>query len=50
MRNSTREELVELGEFPLVNTEQSGRILMGKREFSAFSGDQAVIQISRAGR
>jgi hypothetical protein len=49
MKNSTREELVDPGEFSLTYTEQSGRILKGN-ELAAFSGDAAVIQISRAGR
>jgi hypothetical protein len=50
MKNSAREELVDLGEVSLAYTEQSGRILKGKREFCPSSSDQAVIQISRAGR
>jgi hypothetical protein len=50
MKNSTpREELVDSGEFSLTYTEQSGWILKGN-ELAAFSGDSAVIQISRAGR
>jgi hypothetical protein len=50
MKNLTREELVDLGEISLAYTEQSGCILYEKQELFAFSSDQAVIQISRAGR
>jgi hypothetical protein len=49
MKNFAREELVDSGEISLVYTEQSGHILKGNK-FSAFSFDQAVIQISRTSR
>jgi hypothetical protein len=50
MKNLIREKLVDLDEISLGYTEQSGHILKEKQEFSALSSDQAVIQISRAGR